>query len=121
MKISDTMKATIAGAWAGSISMSLKVYNGTMPASANTAPTGTLLVQIDDQANYSVNNGAATWSSLSGTAVATGTAKYAALDDGAGNRIYFTVGTASAELIISTTSVKTNDVINGSVVITAVP
>ena len=121
MKISDTMKSSIANNWAVYASASLRIYTGSMPASANTAPTGTMLVQVDDQAGYTVNAGVVSWSSLTGTAVATGTAGYAALDDGSGNRIYFTVGTSSAELTVSTTSIKANDVITGSIALTIVP
>lgn len=97
----------------------IKIYSGTQPTSPNDAPTGTLLVTIDnggtgftfnDAASGSVAKASAeTWS---GTCGATGTAGWARMvtptDTGASStadpRIDMAVGTSGAQINFSSTS-----------------
>lgn len=106
------------------------LYSGSQPASADTAPTGTLLI------TYSLNGlGAAggTWGSaaagkvsrttsevLMGTAAATGTAGWGRirLDGDLGttnttdNRVSFSVGTANADLNLASTSFTSGETVD---------
>lgn len=124
MNFSNAAKAEIAQAFAGAIGYSLWVYSGTKPASADTAPTGTLLVQLD-MSTQTVNGGVITMPELMGTAVATGTAGYAILSASGmptgASRIYLTVGTSSAELIMSSLSIVNGDNVTGSATFTVIP
>ena len=85
----------------------LRVYSGSQPANAGSAPTGTLLVEIQLQGfNASANGsaGLATGTQAQGTASATGTAGWARLTDGTRN-IDGSVGTTGTDFIINTTSI----------------
>ncbi len=85
----------------------LRVYTGTQPASAGTAPSGTLLVEIPLQGFNAAASGSATLytaSPVQGTAVASGTAGWARLTDGSRN-IDGSVGTTGTDFIINTANV----------------
>lgn len=103
----------------------IKIYTGTQPSSADSAPSGTLLVTIDagggdgtgvtwDDAASGVlsKDSAETWS---GTCVATGTAGWARIvttGDGAASsttdeRIDMSVGTSGAQINMSSTAFAT--------------
>lgn len=103
--IVDTLVSTIAGGNA-----ELRLYTGSVPASADTAPTGTLLVTIDITIAGNWNAAAAGSATLAaastGVAVATGTAGYGSLQDTGGSfRVYGTVGTTGTDFIISATAI----------------
>ncbi len=101
----------------------IRIYTGTQPASANNAPSGTLLVTITDNntPNAPLKFGEASGGTLtkdpnavwSGAAVATGTAgwfRLSPLDDAGATdtvtpRIDGAVGTSGAELNMSSTSI----------------
>lgn len=91
----------------------LYVRTGTQPASANTAATGTLLVQMDTL--YFTTPTARSKSltaTVPGTAVATGTAGWGRYSDGTIN-VDGSVGVtgSGADFIISSTSIAINDVV----------
>ena len=95
----------------------LKVYSGSQPATADTAASGTLLVTIDITNGFNTAaNGAATLvATETGTAVASGTAGWARLQDAAGTyRVDGTVGLSGsgADFIISATSISNGGTIN---------
>jgi hypothetical protein len=122
MQFANIVKATIAGAVQSSLGYSVYVYSGTKPASAETAPTGTLLVTLD-ASTQTITNGVINISNMVGTAVATGTAGYAVMTDGTStsdNRIYFTIGTSGAELIMSSLNIVNGDIISGSGSVTVI-
>jgi len=91
----------------------LYVRTGTQPASANTAATGTLLVQMDTL--YFTTPTARSKSltaTVPGTAVAAGTAGWGRYSDGTIN-VDGSVGIAGsgADFIISSTAIAINDVV----------
>lgn len=97
------------------------IYTGSKPTDPNSTPTGTMLAELYiDQAN--VIEGYLDIVRLYGTAVATGTAGYAVWQTvgttGAGGTLYgqlfLTVGTSSAELILSKLDIVSGDVLNGT-------
>jgi len=95
-----------AGAAAGVI----KVYDGTQPATPDTAVSGqTLLVTLtcSDPAVGAASNGVASFNAITaGTAVATGTASWARIEDSDGNVVAdATVGTSGADINLDTTSI----------------
>lgn len=98
---------------AGSGPGTVEYRTGTQPANADTAASGTLLVTFTladpafDPASGGVKNLDAD-PDLTATAVATGTAGWARMKDSAGNTVSdFSIGTASADIIINSTSITT--------------
>jgi len=93
-------------------SAQLRLYTGSMPASPDTAPTGTLLVTIDwgnnsTSWNAAANGSAALAVSANGVAVASGTAGYGVLQDSLGNNRFFgSVGTTGTDFIISSVTIS---------------
>lgn len=88
-------------------SATLRIYSGSQPATAGTAATGTLLVEIPLQGFNAAATGVATLytgTPIQGIAVATGTAGWARLTDGTHN-IDGTVGTSGTDFLINTVSV----------------
>jgi hypothetical protein len=99
---------------AGSGAGTIKIYSGSQPASANDAPTGTLLctITLADPAFGAASTGVATLAGtpLSGTGVAAGTAGWARLADSAGatvmdGSVTATGGGGQVELATTTISV----------------
>lgn len=91
----------------------LYIYTGSQPSSADSAPTGTLLAQINSISFNSPSNGSRTLDrTYQGTAVATGTAGWARYSDGP-YTVDGSVGVSGsgADFIISTTSITTNDIV----------
>ena len=91
----------------------LYIYTGSQPSSADSAPTGTLLVQINSISLKSPSKGSMSlYDTYQGTAVATGTAGWARYSVGSYN-IDGSVGVSGsgADFIISTTSITTNDIV----------
>lgn len=85
--------AVIALADAGAGPATISIYTGTQPASATSAPTGTLLVSftLPKPAYTSAVNGVATLDAdpdITSNAVADGTAGWGRLADSDGNTIY---------------------------------
>lgn len=95
----------------------LKIYDGTQPANANTSvSTQTLLatITLDSTAFGSASSGVATLAStpLSATAAATGTASWFRAADGGGATVFDgSVGTSSADLILNTTSITSGNTV----------
>jgi hypothetical protein len=88
-------------------SATLKIYTGTQPATAGTAATGTLLVDIVLAGFNPSATGVATLVTsppVQGIAVATGTAGWARLTD-LTNNIDGSVGTSATDFIINTVSI----------------
>jgi hypothetical protein len=88
-------------------SATLKIYTGTQPATAGTAATGTLLVDIVLAGFNASATGVATLVTsppVQGIAVATGTAGWARLTD-LTNNIDGSVGTSATDFIINTVSI----------------
>ena len=84
----------------------LYIYTGSQPSSADSAPTGTLLVRIDNISLSLPSDGSMSLTrAYQGTAVATGTAGWARYSDGTYN-IDGSVGVSGsgADFIISSTS-----------------
>lgn len=97
----------------------LRLYTGTVPASADTAPTGTLLVTIDISIagnwNAAAAGSATLVASATGVAVAAGTAGYGSLQDTGGTyRVYGSVGTTGTDFIISGTTISSGATITCS-------
>ena len=95
---------------AGASSAVLLIYTGTVPATGDTAASGTLLVTIDFATNGGWNGPAAGSATLigsgTGVAVATGTAGYGKLmNAGTTNWVYGSVGTTGTDFIISGTAI----------------
>jgi len=89
------------------------VRTGTQPATADTAPTGTLLVQMDSVYFGAPTNGVKSVTpAVPGTAVATGTAGWGRYSDGS-SAFDGTVGLAGsgADFIISATSIVVNGIV----------
>lgn len=94
----------------------INLYSGTQPANANTAiSTQTLLVQLVISGGFGTDsNGTLTFSTVSnGTAVATGTASFFRIFKSDGTTVVMdgSVGTSSADLVLNTTSIATNDTV----------
>lgn len=94
---------------------SIQIYTGSAPATPETSPTGTLLVTLTMSATSfpAAASGSMTANAItSGTAVATGTAGYARLINGAGTCVgLLTVGVSGTELTIPSTSITTGQTI----------
>lgn len=104
----DTDLRTAFAAVASALSY-LDIYSGSIPATGDTAPTGTKLVTW--AATLSWDGGVAGVNSVTGTplasdaALATGTAGYARLWDGLNTSMYCTVGTSGADVNLSSLSI----------------
>ena len=96
-----------AGAGAGTI----KIYDGTQPASANTAvSTQTLLATLtfSDPAFGAASSGVATASAITSdsSADATGTASWARIADSDGNTVFdCDVGTSATTIVLNSASI----------------
>jgi hypothetical protein len=105
-KLSTDLRDTVVAAF-NSLA-SCDIYSGSIPATGDTSPTGTLLVSF---------GGTLVWGSpssgemdltvplTSDTAVATGTAGYAKLSDGSTSVMYVPVATSGTDIVISSTSI----------------
>lgn len=106
---------------AGAAAAKLRIYDGTQPTTADTALGAQVLLAeltMSDPAFGAASNGVATASAITtdASANATGTATWGTIVDSNNNRIMdFSVGTASADLILNTTSI----VSGASVAVTA--
>ena len=92
------------------------IYQGTQPANANTAiSTQTLLVSLAISGAFGTDsNGTLTFSTINnGTAVATGTASFFRIVKSDGTTVVMdgSVGTSSADLVLNTTTIATNDTV----------
>lgn len=108
--VANAVKDTI-----GDTASLLRIYTGTQPATADTAPSGTLLCEIPLTSGFI--NATAGFTELAftaevGTAVASGTAGWARWCDSSGTvAVDGSVGTAGTDFIISPASiVDTEDV-----------
>lgn len=111
-------KYNLADAGAGPATV--KVYTGAQPATGETAESGTLLATFTCADPAWEAAGATTARrkildcdpDLSATAVATGTAGWARMEDSAGNNVFDgSVGTAGTDFIINTTAVTTGQTV----------
>jgi hypothetical protein len=107
----NTIVDNMISNWGGTSAV-LRLYTGTVPASADTAPTGTLLVEVTMTSGWNAAaTGVATLvagNTSIGVAVATGTAGYAALGDSAGTfRVYGSIGTTGTDFIVSAVAITT--------------
>ena len=94
----------------------IKLYTGTQPANANTALSGnTLLVTLTIAGSFGTDsNGTLTFNTVTnGTAVATGTATFFRIYQSDGTTVVMdgSVGTSSADLVLNTVSIVTNDTV----------
>lgn len=94
----------------------IKLYTGTQPANANTALSGnTLLVTLTIAGAFGTDsNGTLTFNTVTdGTAVATGTATFFRIYKSDGTTVVMdgSVGTSSADLVLNTVSIATNDTV----------
>ena len=94
----------------------ISIYQGTQPANANTAISGqTLLVSLVVSGSFGTDsNGTLTFSSVgNGTAVASGTASFFRIVKSDGTTVIMdgSVGTSSADLVLNTTTIATNDTV----------
>ena len=94
----------------------IRLYDGTQPANANTAiSTQTLLVSLAISGAFGTDsNGTLTFSTIgNGTAVASGTASFFRIVKSDGTTVVMdgSVGTSSADLVLNTTTVATNDTV----------
>jgi hypothetical protein len=96
---------------AGAGAATLRIYDGSVPATADTALSGnTLLAQLtmSDPAFGAASNGVATANAITqdASADATGTATFfRILDSNSNVIIQGTVGTATSDLVLNTTSI----------------
>ncbi|MFF4600541.1 hypothetical protein [Amycolatopsis sp. NPDC001319] len=95
---------------------SLKIYSGTQPADADTAPSGTLLVSIALAATAFGSASSAGTASLastprSGTGVAAGTAGWYRVVSGGGATVY-DGAVGSGELVLDNTSIAVGQTVN---------
>lgn len=94
----------------------IRLYDGTQPANANTAiSTQTLLVSLNVSGAFGTDsNGTLTFSTVNnGTAVASGTASFFRIVKSDGTTVVMdgSVGTSSADLVLNTTTIATNDTV----------
>jgi hypothetical protein len=88
-----------------------RLYTGTQPASADTAPSGTLLASfvLEDPAFASATAGSIVLDAdpdINATAVASGTAGYLRFVDSTGVAVFDgSVGTSGTDFIVNTTSI----------------
>lgn len=100
--LADVTKMALTDTVAGTI----KFYSGTMPASADDAPTGTLLATwAHTRSQFQAIAGVLTLAApVSVTPSATGTATYLRMNATGGGVIQCSVGVSSGDVLISTTS-----------------
>lgn len=99
------------------------VYTGAQPASAGTAPTGTMLVSMDYVTFAAPVSGTKDLAAVvQGTAVASGTAGWARYTDGS-TSVDGSVGAtgSGADFIISSTAITFNDVVTLQTMPVSVP
>lgn len=94
----------------------IRIYSGTQPANANTAiSTQTLLVSLNISGAFGTDsNGTLTFSTINnGTAVASGTASFFRIVKSDGTTVVMdgSIGTSSADLVLNTTTIATNDTV----------
>ena len=94
----------------------IRIYSGTQPANANTAiSTQTLLVSLTISGAFGTDsNGTLTFSTINnGTAVASGTASFFRIVKSDGTTVVMdgSIGTSSADLVLNTTTIATNDTV----------
>ena len=94
----------------------IRIYSGTQPANANTAiSTQTLLVSLNISGAFGTDsNGTLTFSTINnGTAVASGTASFFRIVKSDGTTVIMdgSIGTSSADLVLNTTTIATNDTV----------
>lgn len=91
----------------------LDVYSGSQPATANSTPTGTLLVTISTGSWNASSGGTATVLAASnGVAVASGTAGWGRISDaGLSAQADGTVGTSGANFTLNTVSIVSGNTI----------
>ncbi len=94
----------------------IRLYTGTQPANANTGLSGnTLLVSLTVSGALGTDsNGTITFSTIgNGTAVASGTATFFRIVKSDGTTVVMdgSVGTSSADLVLNTTTIATNDTV----------
>ncbi len=94
----------------------IRIYDGVQPANANTAiSTQTLLVSLTVSGALGTDtNGTLTFSTIgNGTAVASGTAGFFRIVKSDGTTVVMdgSVGTSSADLVLNTTTIATNDTV----------
>lgn len=94
----------------------IRIYSGTQPANANTAiSTQTLLVSLNISGAFGTDsNGTLTFSTVNnGTAVASGTASFFRIVKSDGTTVIMdgSIGTSSADLVLNTTTIATNDTV----------
>ena len=94
----------------------INLYSGTQPANANTAiSTQTLLVQLTISGGFGTDsNGTLTFGTVTnGTAVASGTVSFFRIFKSDGTTVVMdgSVGTSSADLVLNTTTIATNDTV----------
>jgi len=96
----------------------LRIYDGTQPTTADTALGAQVLLAeltMSDPAFGAASNGVATASAITNdsSANATGTATWGTLVTSTGTRVCdFSVGTASADLILNTVSIVSGAVVS---------
>jgi hypothetical protein len=105
----DAMRASIP------MIVSVSIYTGTQPTSANNAPTGTLLAQIDGvYLTAGSSAGQVVLDTAMGpyqaTAAAAGTAGWARITDGS-NTIDTNVAATGAPMNLSSTSIAAGDLV----------
>lgn len=94
----------------------IRIYSGSQPANANTAiSTQTLLVSLNISGAFGTDsNGTLTFSTVNnGTAVASGTASFFRIVKSDGTTVIMdgSIGTSSADLVLNTTTIATNDTV----------
>lgn len=94
----------------------IRIYDGSQPANANTAiSTQTLLVSLNISGAFGTDsNGTLTFSTINnGTAVASGTASFFRIVKSDGTTVVMdgSIGTSSADLVLNTTTIATNDTV----------
>jgi hypothetical protein len=121
IRINNTLRDAMVTAAADN--GNLFIYSGTQPASADTAPSGTLLVQMDYLTFTAPTTGSKSLAAtVPGTAVATGTAGWGRYTDGS-IRVDGSVGAtgSGADFIISSTAITINDVVTVQTMSLTVP
>lgn len=111
IRINDTLRNAMTACV--NDSGTLYIRTGAQPASANSAASGTLLVQMDGLTFTAPTTGSKSLSAtVPGTAVAAGTAGWGRYSDGTIN-VDGTVGItgSGADFIISSTAIAINDVV----------
>lgn len=112
-KLSTDLRNAIATAF--NVLTSCDIYSGTIPATGDTSPTGTLLVSFTSTLAWGIAASGQidmTVPLTSDNAVATGTAGYAKLSDGAGTVMYVPVATSGTNIVISSTAITSGTTVD---------